>query len=556
MVDPTQVAMARKEMARRELARRASTQATPKQDNRMGEMAMQAVFPGAAAIKPGMAVAKGYGQLRESISEPLSHIVPEGGPKFPTSVPNPMFPQTQIPTGEYTGREAVKELAGMGVDQFATLGLGKLAPMAAKFTDKNLTSLLRRVAGQSSSDIKLGRELMREGGVGAVLSKQKAKPAYLGREIAPKAADVAAGRVKSMNPNAMREIGIPTEDVQLAQDLKGKFGLQEFPTKSAADDFYSNVINSAPDDVQIPTENLKQVVSSPDIQIDKQAKRYIEQFIGRSRMNPAGTLDEVPLSKTEYQNIRGMLNNIDPQGETPAIQAIKQALDSDAEKVIPGIAEAKGRFQLSRQTPKAEVFLDKARADEEMGRRLSQSQSPENVQVGESLQRLLGPEGDPLIKQVQGQRLAKQWYSDETSGRSMNPRANPILEAIKELAKPIPRGYEKMRAGTVNFFAGKKSPTPRVEIPSVTSSQGPHVPPAYSPKPPVNVPGRVSYGNPNQPWQPSPEPTPPYGMPYKKPSGAKPFEYEPTPEGTPYGKDLPYKKPSIKMKDIVKRRKK
>ena len=500
----------------------------PKQDNRGRDMALQAVFPGAAAIKPAMAVAKGYGQLRESISEPLSHIVPEGGPKHQVTVP--ISPGINIPAGQYTGREAIKEVAGMGVDQLATLGLGKLAPMAAKFTDKNLTSLLRRVAGQSSSDIKLGRELMREGGVGAVLSKQKAKPAYLGREIAPKAADVAAGRVKSMNPNAMREIGIPTEDVQLAQDLKGKFGLQEFPTKSAADDFYSNVINSAPDDVQIPTENLKQVVSSPDIQIDKQAKRYIEQFIGRSRMNPAGTLDEVPLSKVEYQNIRGMLNSIDPQGETPAIQAIKQALDSDAEKVIPGIAEAKGRFQLSRQTPKAEVFLDKARADEEMGRRMSQGQAPENVQVRESLSRLLGPEGDPLIKQVEGQRIAKQWYSDASSGGSMNPRANPILEMVKELAKPIPRGYEKARAGVVNFFGGKKPPTTRVEIPSVTSSQGPHAPPAYSPKPPVNVPSELKY----------------------------PYSSNLTYEALP---DVPYanpqsKKPSIKMKDIVKRRKK
>jgi len=193
--------------------------------------------PGVASIKGGIALAKGYGNVRGGVQESVGQMVPDKpmttyDPPMVT-MPNDIVTKLPIQVGrnviqgkspldfqegdylkprETSTRQATKDLTGLAFDQAVTLGAVKGVPLAVKGADKNLTSILRRIAGQSSSDIKLGRELMAEGGTGAVLSKTKANPAYLGREISPKATELASSRVNEMNPNAMREIGIGSED--------------------------------------------------------------------------------------------------------------------------------------------------------------------------------------------------------------------------------------------------------------------------------------------------------------------------------------------------------
>src|SRR3990167_702036 len=427
---------ARAELARRELDKRQYASFQPVQDDRgIGEklvsgfgQAMTAPLIGAYKIaKP---VVQTYGAVREAITEPISELVPNKPMTTYDTVRLDAEPLTKIAMqfgrnigsgrkpfdyqhGDYlkpretTTKQATKDLAGMGFDQLATLGLAKGIPSSAKGTDKLLTSILRRIGGKTSGDIKSTRELARGPIEFDPFSKTKAKPQYLGREIAPKATELASRRVRSMEPEALREIGISSEDTALAQRLKQKHGLKEFPTKASADEFYARTRASAPSDAQIPTDSLEKALLNPENRLDSSSMRNISKYLNRTRINELGVTEKVPLSPSEYDKIRGMLNNLDPTGETPAVQAIKSALDSDFGKVVPEIAGAKGRFQLSRQVPKAELYLDKTALFKTIQSKLETATTPKNVEDRLSLKRLLGEKSEPLLKDLEAQRLAK-----------------------------------------------------------------------------------------------------------------------------------------------------
>lgn len=101
-------------------------------------MALSALGPGPLAAP----IAKGYGAVREAVSGGLSELLPETpgmDKKQPISAPNPMFPQMpqlNIPLGKMSPRESVKELAGMGVDEVATLGAGRVVRAGAAIAKK------------------------------------------------------------------------------------------------------------------------------------------------------------------------------------------------------------------------------------------------------------------------------------------------------------------------------------------------------------------------------------------------------------------------------------
>ena len=556
---------ARAELARREISRRTQSKPVVTGEDFPGETFVKALSPAYNIAKP---IVKGYGNLRKGVSEFVSSPFPEGGTEYPVSVPNPMFPVTQIPMGKFTGKEAAGELGGMALDQLTTLGLVKGVPGMAKGVDKTITSLLRRIGGKTSGDIKSTRILARGPKEFNPFSKTKSKPAYLGREISPKATELASSRVRSMEPESMREIGIGSEDTALAQELKSKFGLSEFPTKSSADEFYAQTMKAVPEETEFPTARFEQALSDPSNRLDSRSTEYIKSILNRTRGNELGVIEKRPLLKQDYENIRGLLNNLDPSGETPAVQAIKQALDADAGDIIPALAEAKGRFQLSRQVPKAELYLDKTKLPEEISRRLKSGSVPENVDVRESLKRLLGEGSEPILKDLEAQRLSKEWYGGIGEGPGVSGR--PILDVIKNLLRPLPRGYEKGRAGVVNIFKGRK---PSIPISSQATSKPSSISTQNTPTPkPTPKPSGISmqeiaervrnYKTPDIPSNPIAIATAQEQAMmeavargefwYSGPPIYAPHEPYP---GIPYKDPGPMRETGKKMKDLAKRRK-
>ena len=371
---------------------------------------------------------------------------------------------------------------GVGIDVAAGVGGALMEPLAAKTAvgaikgaDKNITSLLRRISGQSSSDIKLLRQLEAEQGRGFVLNKTKSKPEYVGREISPKSAELARSRVSSMEPEALREIGVTPESTNIAQDVKGKFGLKEFPTKAKADELFDDVINSAPPESRIQPNNLSNAIQELESQgVSLRELKGIKSSITGS----PSTTEAIQsgkgagqrlngLSPDEYRNLRTYLNNLTDSGSNPFFQKLKSALDADAEAVIPKLSEAKGVFQVSRELPKAETYLDKTKLPEEMSRRLESASQPENVNVRESLNRLLGPDGESLVADAQAQRLSKGLYAPSNLSTRPMGNVNDILDLIKLPGRFIQRGYEKGRS---LMMSPSKAPV-KAPIQQVASSQ-------------------------------------------------------------------------------------
>lgn len=424
----------------------------------------------------GNAVGGVYNQAKEAISNKVASYVPQG-PKTPITMPNPLLPIQSFQVGETDSKDSAKQLTGMALDEIATVGLVK-APKAIKFlskgADKGITALLRRIGGTSSGDIKSGRSLMEKYGVGYVMSKLKAKPEYLGREIAPKATEVAHSAVNSMQPSAMREIGISEDSTKIAQDIKGEFGLNEFPTTSKADKIYKNVIDSAPDDLEILPKNLDAVLSETGGSLSHSAQKEIKRIVSdraRSAEDPyrLGT----GLSKKEYNYIRGIINDEIQAGNNVGAQAIKEALDTDAEAVIPGLKKAKGIFQVSRNTEKAEGYLDKMSLGKEMESKLRSAEAPKNVALKGSLKRLLGDKAGPLLDDLEAQRLARGYYDDSARSSDTSLQVGIGNMVQRKLLRPLPRTYEKLRAGAINMVKGLKKPAQVVEAVAENAPQAP-----------------------------------------------------------------------------------
>lgn len=243
----------------------------------------------------------------------------------------------------------------------------------------------------------------------------------IGENLAPKAAEIIHQRVNSMEPEAMRAIGISSEDVALAQGLKKKFGLKEFPTKSSADKFYSDMVKNTPENVEIPTKQLEASISDPANRLDSHTTAMIKRVLNKSRLNKVGTVEQVPMTKAEYQSIRGTLNSIDPTGEMPNVQAVKRALDDDFGKVQPLIEEAKGRFQLSRQIGKAEKYLDKNNLAKEMQGELTSASRPENIQGKMNLRQKLGKHGEEIMSQLESGEISKAEARRKLQGLQEGP---------------------------------------------------------------------------------------------------------------------------------------
>lgn len=426
------------------------------------DVARTAVGP---IYRPAKAMAQGYGAVKEAVTEPISHALPEGGVQFQISAPNPMFPASQIPLGKYTGRQALKELAGLGFDQAATFGLAKTPKLLGRLgrtADNVATSVLRRIGGISSGDIKATRELSREFGPEFVFSKTKAKPEYIGREIRPKAESLIKKNVRTMQPDTLRAVGVPEESVKFSQKVKGMTGIKELPTEGEADKFFQKTIESLPDDINIEPTNFRKAAEraiaeiEPGLGKEHSLVKSIRTMINGldSQVTDINTLQRSgkPLTKEAFVATRRDINRLfgGNQEFNRFVQPLKEALDKDASLsaiergVSAPIGRARTMYRLPRELKKAEAYVNKPNFSEAIESDIKTAARPENVGARESLQKVLGPEADPMMKDIQAQRIAKEFYASGGNGPGVSGR--PILDIIKGLLRPLPREYEKGRA--------------------------------------------------------------------------------------------------------------
>lgn len=376
---------------------------------------------------------------------------------------DPMSPIKFLPeTPDFKGinpKSVGRGIRDIAFDALVLPSAQKLPKGILKGTDKNITSVLRRLAGRESTDIKQGRSLTSKYSPD-FLSKSKGKPEFLQTEISPKAADVASQRVKSMEPEALREIGVSPESTEIAQNVKGKFGLSEFPTKSKADEFFDTVINSAPPESRITPKNLSSVLDEISSHTNPREFESVRRAIKRPQSSEEALFGLTPgklkdLTPDEYKNLRAFLNDMTDSGNNPFFQRLKNALDMDAEAVIPQLSEAKGVFQVSRELPKAEAYLDKTRLPNEMASKLKTASQPENVNLRQSLNRLLGPEGEKIIDESNASRLSQEMYRQSDARSPGLGNKDFFLDLMRVPGRSMLRNYEKGRASVRTLFKGK-----------------------------------------------------------------------------------------------------
>jgi len=449
----------------------------PKGDYPGENLVKSAVGP---MYEPMKAIGKGYVGIRDAVTQPLADAVPDVSTRLPMPT-RPFLPQELLtPSQNYplqmqdvSGKQVAKDLGGMAFDQVATLGLAKGIPAFAKGADKLATSTFRRIGGLTSGDIKSTRALTAEHGPSFVFNKTKAKPEYVGREILPKASKAIKSNIRAMEPSALKEAGVPEKSIKFSQKVKGLTGIKELPTKEAGDEFFQKVVNEIPDDVQIRPDNLKKALQRSIAEVESGAgrdPRIVKPMRDMLRELETQDMDintvtnrPAVMDKSKYIATRRNLNSLFGGDEemNRFIQPLKEAMDKDASlasadtgKSAP-MGRARTMYRLPRELQKAETYVNKPNFDEALESELRQASNPEKVSLRETIKGLAGKESDPILKDLEAQRLAKEYYGGgETSG--INLGRNTMYEAFKNLARKIPRTYEEGRANVFSALKGKK----------------------------------------------------------------------------------------------------
>lgn len=278
---------------------------------------------------------------------------------------------------------------------------GSVGRKIQEFGVKGLANLVGGFSQEPLQNAVMGAGKSLANSVQAPINYIKNAETAVGSKITPNTVEAIISRLKGMDPEALKAIGISDESNQIAQTVGKRVGLTELPSKPVADSYYENVIKSAPEDIKIPTSNLQQAIDNPYNKLQSsRVMNQLKDITSRSNLDENGVMQSTPISKVEYSDLRGTLNNLDPRGEDPAVQAIKQALDADAEQAIPDLSKAKGTFQVSRELSKASNYIDNPKLGQNTQTLLEKSQNPKNTQTQDYLKQLLGDKAEPILKDL------------------------------------------------------------------------------------------------------------------------------------------------------------
>ena len=270
----------------------------------------------------------------------------------------------------------------------------------------------------------------------------------IGKELAPKASEIAKRQVEQMNPKALKQAGIDEKDVSFIQSFKGQYGATKLPTEEEAGKMFSEVMKKVPGDYEIDIKGFKGNLGSflrekgiidksgsirPGITKDSRAinglidvyKNLKGRIAGEERI--PGLLSEATESGNLLPGVKSELNNIlrnptkidkstyertkmglkallssDEQANIPIYRMIR-ALDDAAERAgIEGFKKARTTYAVSKIGAKAKV-----QTSQEMQTKLTQSLKPENESIRKNLREQLGSEADTILDKLGKGRIAK-----------------------------------------------------------------------------------------------------------------------------------------------------
>lgn len=330
---------------------------------------------------------RGYNSVKNNITDTVSKPFPNDQ-SYPHTVSNPMFPALPIPIGNRTPRKDAKELAGMGVDTVATMGLTEGIPALFK-----------------------GAKVLPEIASSAV--KGISKPfTTIGSEITPMAEAEIVGRLKSMEPEALRAVGVPENSSKFAQKVKGLTSIKELPTEQAANDYFHKIISNVPNDVNIKPENFQKATTTA---ISKLEGGLLKSDPLADSLRTMLKNSEGGITKEQFLNARREINNLYGTKEEykTILQPVKEALDKDvslASADMGSSAPIKGArimYKLPRELKKANAYMDKSNLGSNLQRQLEEASKMGNVQKREELSSLIGPKAPEIFKSIRKANIGK-----------------------------------------------------------------------------------------------------------------------------------------------------
>lgn len=274
-----------------------------------------ATFPERAGIEAYSGARNAFQDFATQ-NTPLRHIT-DDKTKIPIKVPNPLMPVTQIKLGETTPKGAVRELAGMGFDQLATMGAGALIKGVGKVSGgaKNIYQKYGTIA-EDITDKK--EELSKlyasmKSGVEAIDSQVKNTSSAFKAEAAMREAKELSGIADD----------IKNLEIKL-QPLKGKeAGVQLAAGEKLKDRFFSLLRRKN----QEYGANLNKLIGD-DLEIDgERIKSSIQNALEDSGINiVVGKNDKFVIDGTATpaaQKLVKMYNDIDFKGTINLKQLLK-----------------------------------------------------------------------------------------------------------------------------------------------------------------------------------------------------------------------------------------
>ena len=335
--------------------------------------------------------------------------------------------------------------------------------------------LARFAANVETKPVKDLRNIMDRIGAGKLFGGGVETPEYVGRELAPRMSKLAKEGVESLDPNALRAIGVPEDVIDDAVRVKSEYGLKKMPSIEEADDFFESVIKQDPFDGEIKPEQFRRSLEGSIANLESglgkdhsvvKSMRFMLDGLDRSPSSAESIRTGVgkigrSLTKDEYLGTRRDINRLFTNNKEidMFVQKLKETLDSDAaQSGITGTKRARDIYRVSREVTKARNFVDKADLLSEKGAQsqLLSAQDPKRVVEKDIIKSLTGTESGEILDLLQGNKILTT-SGPEGIGRT---KGSGIISSIRDLARRGIRGYEeKVRpvAMRVGEKVGKKT---------------------------------------------------------------------------------------------------
>jgi len=359
---------------------------------------------------------------------------------------------------------------------------------AANIVSKAPGTAARFAANVPTAPVKDLRNILKRLGKEKVFGQSADTAEFVGQELAPRASGAISGRVKNLDPVALRASGLKDEAVEELLETSRKSGIKRLPTTSEADSLFGKTIEDAPEDLNFNVSGLKDEIRDillengviddagnaiPGLVKDNRGFEYLQNMLKglKSRISknkPITSLigDDVGKSgdalkftdeidkKSFIRTRANLLAQLtgDAQIDRHTYRVIAKLDDAAESAGVKGMSNAKASFKMSRTGAKAYTFIDDPKFVENVQGRLEEASIPKNVQTRELLKKLIGKDADEILDLVQSNRILT---SPSALGR---PEGAGFFASARGLARRGIRKFEEATAPKLKDLASKRKP--------------------------------------------------------------------------------------------------